>query len=1085
MWAVCFTDLVGSTEQRARLGDDAGDALRREHDAIVVRAAGAHGGQIVKGTGDGAMVAFSGAAEAIAAGVTMQQLVERRNGTAPEPLGLRVGISLGDLLFEAGDLHGLAANEAARVCALAEPGEVLVTDLARAVAGTRNTAQLVAYGEHSLKGLPAAVTVWRACWSPLGEAKQLELPALLNSAGAMAFAGRADESAVMTGALQATLAGARRLVLISGEPGIGKTRLAAETAIRAHQDGALVLFGRCDDEMGVPFQPFTEALDWYLTRSDQVVLGKFPGDLARLSPRVNMRVPETPSAVQADPDTEQYRLFDAVASWFATAADEQPLVLVLDDLHWATKPTLLMLRHVIRSLDATRVMVIATYRDTDLDRGHPLGGMLAEFRRLGGVERVVLSGLDEDGVTELLERISEQRADEQARELAAALVSETEGNPFFIGEVIRHLVETRSIVQHDGRWTSDVAVADLGIPEGIKEVLGQRLDMLGQESTDVLRAAAVVGREFRLADVTAAMRATDDEVITAIEPALRARLVEETGRDHFRFAHALVRAALLDEVSTSRRLRLHRRIAEHFEAHGAEPGAVAHHWLESASSADPDRAVAAVLASADLAIARGAYEDAVLQLLRGIEFTEENEVDSAHLRELGLHLGQAQQLAGDPAGGDTLRATFAACEAAGDADRLARALIATSRGTAVNTGFVDTDHVARHFVALEALGPRPTRERALLLASLAGELDFEFDDRRIEYVAEAERIARSLGDPGVLFTVLLSRSNVTFPDPDEQDALAQEFEEIRDLIGPRERLRATQALHLLHMYRGDMERARTALDEARAALDQSPVALSRWLIQCHEAKMAGFEGRLDAAELGKNDALAYGLDAGFADAGQIWLSLDIGLSRDLGRAAERIALYRELIDSRGGTPPGSMLDAFMSAVYAVLHVDAGNYEDANRLLTEQVQGDLPVARTRNLSWLVYAYCLAETAAILDRADVAAVLYDLLSPYQGRTASAATVCNGYVDRPLGRLATTLGRFEDAHAHLNAAANVHERAGAPLFLARTLADHAALELASNGNTGRARELAHAALDIASEQRAPGVQEYVRRTKGLGPL
>jgi hypothetical protein len=249
--------------------------------------------------------------------------------------------------------------------------------------------------------------------------------------------------------------------------------------------------------------------------------------------------------------------------------------------------------------------------------------------------------------------------------------------------------------------------------------------------------------------------------------------------------------------------------------------------------------------------------------------------------------------------------------------------------------------------------------------------------------------------------------------------------------------------------------------------------------------MAGFEGRLDAAELGKNDALAYGLDAGFADAGQIWLSLDIGLSRDLGCAAERIALYRELIDSRGGTPPGSMLDAFMSAVYAVLHVDAGNYEDANRLLTEQVQADLPVARTRNLSWLVYAYCLAETAAILDRADVAAVLYDLLSPYQGRTASAATVCNGYVDRPLGRLATTLGRFEDAHAHLNAAANVHERAGAPLFLARTLADHAALELASNGNTGRARELAHAALDIASEQRAPGVQEYVRRTKGLGPL
>ena len=203
----------------------------------------------------------------------------------------------------------------------------------------------------------------------------------------MAFAGRTHELAVMAAAWRDAVAGTPRVVLISGEPGIGKTRLAAETATFAYAEGALVLYGRCDDELGVPFQPFVEALDWYLERSDEVTLGEFPGDLGRLSPRVALCVPEAPASLQADPATEQYRMFDAVAAWLVTLAVEQPVVVVIDDLHWATKPTLLMLRHVLRSIDATRVLVIATYRDSELDRVHPLGSMLGEFRKLDG-ERV-------------------------------------------------------------------------------------------------------------------------------------------------------------------------------------------------------------------------------------------------------------------------------------------------------------------------------------------------------------------------------------------------------------------------------------------------------------------------------------------------------------------------------------------------------------------------------------------------------------------------------------------------------------------------------------------------------------------------
>jgi adenylate cyclase len=183
MWAVLFTDLVGSTEQRSRLGDVAGDVFRREHDAIVARAARACAGVVVKGTGDGAMVAFASAVDAVAAGVRIQQAIERRNRSAEEPIGLRVGISVGDLVYEAEDLHGVAANEAARLCALAEPGEIVVGDLVRAIGGSRVGHELELRGESVLKGLPAPVTVWTVRWEPAAEAGSLPFSVVAGVAG--------------------------------------------------------------------------------------------------------------------------------------------------------------------------------------------------------------------------------------------------------------------------------------------------------------------------------------------------------------------------------------------------------------------------------------------------------------------------------------------------------------------------------------------------------------------------------------------------------------------------------------------------------------------------------------------------------------------------------------------------------------------------------------------------------------------------------------------------------------------------------------------------------------------------------------
>src|SRR5262245_1511922 len=225
MWAVMFTDLVASTAQRARVGDARGDDLRREHDAIVDAAAAAHDGQVVKGTGDGAMVAFSGAADAIAAAVEIQRRIARRNLGSDEPLGLRIGISLGDLAVERGDLHGLAANEAARVCAAADAGQIVVSDVVRAVAGSRADAEFDDPRDETFAGLPAPVRVWTVRWAPQ-RALAIDLPrGLVPGGGAMTFTGRDTEVAALLTAWEDAARGMRRAAFLSGEPGIGKTRL--------------------------------------------------------------------------------------------------------------------------------------------------------------------------------------------------------------------------------------------------------------------------------------------------------------------------------------------------------------------------------------------------------------------------------------------------------------------------------------------------------------------------------------------------------------------------------------------------------------------------------------------------------------------------------------------------------------------------------------------------------------------------------------------------------------------------------------------------------------------------------------------
>jgi class 3 adenylate cyclase len=425
---ILFTDLVGSTDLRARVGEERAEAHRRAHHGLLGQAITANRGTLHDDLGDGIMASFPGAADAVAAAVAIQQAItaegRRADATA---VAVRIGISAGDVAWEADHPHGMPLVEAARLCAKAEGGQILVSDIVRVLARGRGGHTFAPVGELALKGLPEPVTACAVAWEPL--APGVPLPPRLGTRAPVAMVGRRRELDDLALAWAKAKDGQRQVLLVSGEPGIGKTRLASEAARALHAEGATVLLGTCDEDASLPYGPFVEALRHYVAHAPDEVLrahvGEHRGELGRLIPELGRRVADLPAPQVAEAETERYMLFDAVAGLLSAASQHAPVVLVLDDLHWARAPELLLLKHLVRSTMPLRLLVLGTYRDSDLTRAHPLTAALADLRREAGVERLALHGLDEAGVVALVTAAAGHELTEPGLVLARAIHRET------------------------------------------------------------------------------------------------------------------------------------------------------------------------------------------------------------------------------------------------------------------------------------------------------------------------------------------------------------------------------------------------------------------------------------------------------------------------------------------------------------------------------------------------------------------------------------------------------------------------------------------------------------------------------------
>jgi hypothetical protein len=871
------------------------------------------------------------------------------------------------------------------------------------------------------------------------------------------FVGRERELAALLAGLDDAVSGRGSLFLVAGEPGIGKSRLMDEVAGRARARGVRPIWGRCWEAGGAPpYWPWVQAVRSCIQGTDRETLraqmGSGAVDLARMVPEVRELFPEI-GASSSPGAEERFQLFDATTRFLRGAARSQPIVLVLEDLHAADAPSLLLLRFLAGALSDAHLLVLVTCRDAPLGLDH--AATLAELGREPVSRSILLGGLPPSDVARFIEITAERVP---AQSVIAAVYAHTEGNPLFVGELVRLLVREGRLDQ-----AAESATGRLGIPAGVRQVIGRRLGHLSAECVRILGLASVLGREFGLVPLERLSDAQGPHLLKALDEAVEARVVAEVpgvpGR--LRFSHALIRDAFYEEIAAGRRIELHLRMCEVLEALYApdlEPhlAELAYHAFEAAPGGKAGMAIDYARRAGDRALRLLAYEEAVrLQrmAIAALALTEPR--DETMECELRIALGETQMRAGDaPAAKESFRAAADIARRLKLPGHLARAALgyggrfawAAARGDPLLVELLES--------ALDVLGERGEL-RARLLARLAAALRDSpaSRERRASLSEEAVAVARRSGDPAALAYALEVRTLILYGPDAIEERLALATEMLRLAETARDQERRLQAHHWRLMTFWELGDAQGLKAETQA---QTLVALELrqpaqlWYTAVTEAMQALFKGRFKGAEGLIARARDLGARAQSWNAEQSFWLQTFALRRDLGDLQQELeADLQRLIDDNPTV-------VYWRCALALLRCELGRDADARSSFQDLAAGhfrELP----RDEDWLMGMTLLAEVCAHLGDVRSAGVLYEILLPYAGRIAlSPPNVSTGSLSRSLGLLSGTLSRWDEAEQHLGNALEAHTRMGARPWIARTLHDLGKLLLRRDGPADRQRAL-----------------------------
>ncbi len=896
---------------------------------------------------------------------------------------------------------------------------------------------------------------------PQEAAPRVEANPLDRLAGGV-FVGREQELGELRSSLDQALAGHGRLVLLAGEPGIGKTRLAEELATYAQVRGAQVLWGRCYEGEGAPaFWPWVQAIRSYVyERPAETLLselGTGAANIAQIVSEVRERLPGLPSPPAMEPEQARFRLFDSITTFLKNGARAQPLVLMLDDLHWADKPSLLLLQFLARELRDTRFFVLGSYRDIELGRQHPLSHTLAELAREQLSQRIVLRGLGKGDVGRFIELTA---GIEPPTGLVTTVYRETEGNPFFVKEVVSLLASERRLedVSSAAAWT-------VTIPQSVREVIGRRLDQLSAECNQVLTIASVIGREFALDTVERVSEFSGDRLLDLLEEALAARVITELPRSvgHYNFSHALVRETLYEELSTIRRVRLHRQIAEALEAlYGEHPEPhlteLAYHFCEAAQrGGDADKAIDYARRAATRASSMVAHDESVRLYELAVEMLSSAGSAEPQLRcDLLVDLGESRARAGEhDAANSAFTEALELGRAAGLPDAFARAVLGLAQypiaGISVNEPLIQALEEA---VAM--LGEPESALLARTKGKLASSLYFTGQqERMLSLSAEAVEMARRSGDEAALASALASR-HTTLWRPErlkERLEIAREIVRVAASAGAAElQIEGHSCIVIALLEQGDVDGVDAEIRTFEALAEQLRYQRALSHAAMWRAARALMDGRFKEAETLAHESFELAQRSNPANALLLFSVLMLSLRREQGLLLDLLPAVQSFVD-RFSAVPGWR--AVLAYVYTELDRDNEARTEYEACAAHDFH-DLP----HDLTWLIAMTLLAETCFTLRDSRRAAELTTMLLPYAERcvVVAAAAACYGSASRQLGLLAATLGRRDDAIHHFESALELKERMRARPLVARTEYQFATalLRLADASDLARATAL-----------------------------
>ncbi len=884
------------------------------------------------------------------------------------------------------------------------------------------------------------------------------------------FVGREVEVARAEGLLSEAVGGAGKVLLLVGEPGIGKTRLATECVALAEARGIRTLWGRCYEGEGAPaFWPWVQILRSYVRDANTEQLRAELGDgaprVAQVVSDIRTRLPDVGDPPTVEGEAARFMLFDATTRFLKNAAAAQPLMLVLDDLHWADKSSLLLLQFLARELADAPLFVLGTYRDVEVDQKHPLAEVLGQLAREPVSARLHLGGLSTQAVVDLVEATGAQTDDAN---LAEQVYDHTEGNPFYIKETLRHLDETGGVM------------ADMGVPDGVRDVIRLRLTRVSAACAQTLMAAAVIGRDFDDAVLARVREMATADLLEALDEAQRAGLIEDTQRHpaRRRFVHALIRETLYDGLPTAERLQLHARVGAALETqHAGNPEPVlavlAHHFCEAAQAGDNvEKAVDYCVQAAERATVQHAYDEAAADYERVLTLLDaQAPVNDARRCALLLAFGDALMNAGEPqrAEAEYTRLTDLA-RGLGDAATLVRAVN--------ELGFIyrGVGIPQRWFVELieEGLALLPeedSAERAMLLAnlSLAFKYYLEHQHRCAPLGHAALAMARRVGHPLALTCALFSQLDLMETPPDAKLPMATELADISKRLGRTDwRVLALNFQAGCHLRLGDVRAARESAGALIRLAEEVPLPLALYTAGKQHTAFALLEGRLDEAQHWAQRTLEAGLQSHAGNVHTVYPQHTFVLSWLRGDSGDWEAWYRPMLEAL------QQDNAIVRAILSLVDVMQGRRERARAVLDAFVAEAFRSALGNYYDTLwILAQC-ADVAAQVPHPRAAELLYAQLLPYADLAVGQGfnNFCVGAVAHWLGLLAATLERWDDAEGHFEAALEMNERMGARPWLANTQYEYARMLLARGHDADRekVRDLLTAAAATAEELGMP---------------